>query len=112
MDNQLINRKESCTWLDKKICKIPEDQKCSDDCSLGDLKFNKENIIERMQFEEKEIQRLKKDGLFKNRNTIKDLVMGIVIMQRTLNEHFHHIELKIVDKDIEKSYGFLKKFRK
>lgn len=112
MSSELIDRKENCDWLKKEVCKIPKDTPCPKDCSFVDLKFDKDEIIKRMKKENDEIQKLKKDGLFKNRNKIKDIIMGIYILQKVLSDHFQYIEMKVIDKDLEKSYGFLKRFRK
>jgi len=68
--NELIERKESCVWLKKRVCKITDTKPCPDDCDLKELKFEKDEIIRKMKEEEQNVHKLKKDGIFKNRNTI------------------------------------------
>jgi hypothetical protein len=99
---ELIDRKQSCIWLKESICKIDETKPCDDDCSLKTLDFTKESIEKRMKEEEVEIQRLKKEGMFRNRNKIKDKVMGVYVLQKTLKSHFNVIEPHVVDVDLEK----------
>lgn len=88
---KLISRKDGCVWKLKGICKIPDDKLCPDDCDLKDLEFDKNKIIERMKFEEKEVQRLKKESMWKNRDVIKDRIMGMYVLQKCLKKHFDFI---------------------
>lgn len=99
----MIYTKDNCLWLKNDICHIKNDELCPDDCDLKDLEFDKESIIKRMKDEEINVKKLKKEGIFRNREKIKDKIMGIYTMQKALNKHFNHIEPKVIDKDIERT---------
>lgn len=105
--NELATRKQNCPWLDKEICHIKEEEKCPDDCDLKDLKFDKDEIIKRMKEEEQNVRKLKKEGMFKNRQVIKDKIMGVYTLGKVLKDHFQHIETRIIDKELEKTPMFL-----
>lgn len=108
-ETQLSDRNESCKWKLNKICKIEDSVSCPDDCDLKDLKFDKDEIIKRMKEEENEINRLKKEGIFKNKFILQDKCMGIYVLQKALSGHFGVIEPHLVDKDFEKTANFLTK---
>lgn len=111
MNKSLV--KKECIWFSKKVCKKPEQDKCLDDCSLKELFFSKDVIIKKMKEEEKNVKDLKKKGLFKNRNKIKDKIMGIYVLSKTLKEHFDYNESHVVDPEIERTSNlFTKGFRK
>lgn len=103
---ELIDRKQSCLWLKNSVCKISDIQVCPDDCSLKTLNFDKESIVKRIKEEEEKVYKLKREGMFRNRNKIKDLVMGIYILQKALNKFFDVIEPHVVDKELEKTVTF------
>lgn len=105
----ITNRKENCVWLKKEYCKIPDDVPCDDDCSLKHLKFDKDAIIGQMKDEEKEINKLKTDGMFKNKKVIMDKIAGIFILQKILGTEFQHLETHVVDKDFEKTASIMNK---
>lgn len=111
MVDELIS-KDNCIWFSKLVCKIKRDIACPDDCDLRTLKFEKDEIINRMKEENENIKKLKKEGMFKNREKIGDLVMGVYIMQKALNNHFHHIEPVVVDTDLEKISNTMSTWRK
>lgn len=110
MENLIEKRR--CIWLEKFVCKISDDISCPEDCDLKTLKFEKDEIINRMKQEEQNIHRLKKEGLFKNREKIKDIIMGCYVLQKVLIKHFNHIEPKVVDKDLEKLSNTMRTWRK
>ena len=103
MVNEIVHRKDICPWLKNKICHIEKHEVCPDDCDLKTLRFDKDDIVTRMKEEEKNIQKLKKEGMFKNREKIKDKIAGVYVLQKTLNEHFKHLEPKVMDKDFERT---------
>lgn len=98
--NELIG-KENCIWFSKKICKITEDNSCPVDCSLRELEFNKDSILNRMKEENNNIKELKKKGIWKNRKEIKDKIGGIMSLQKALKKNFNYVESIVVDKDLE-----------
>lgn len=99
MGQEIIER--DCIWLKKEVCHIPSDKPCPDDCDLKTLEFKKEKIIQKMKDEELNVNKLKKEGMFINREKIKDKIMGMYTMQKVLKKHFDYIQPKVVDKDFE-----------
>jgi hypothetical protein len=79
-----------CLWLEKGICHIGNDTSCPVDCDLKSLRFDKDSIVARMREEEKNIYELKRAGMFKNREKIKDKIGGIYVMQKVLKNHFDY----------------------
>jgi hypothetical protein len=101
--------KKNCVWKQKEYCKITEDTVCPEDCSLRSLLFDKDKIIERMKSEEIEIQNLKKDGMFKNKHKIIDLIMGLSVLNKCLVKEFDYKETVVVDKDFERKNAMMLK---
>lgn len=98
--------KRECIWLTKEVCHIKEDEPCPEDCDLKTLNFDKDKIIQRMKEEEAKVKELKKQGMFRNREKIKDKIMGCYSLQKVLKNHFDYIQPKVVDEDFEKSMNF------
>lgn len=109
--NEIIG-KDNCIWFSKSVCKIEKDKVCPEDCDLKTLKFEKDEIINRMKQEEQNIHRLKKEGLFKNMEKIKDIIMGCYVLQKIISKEWNHIEPKVVDKDLEKLSNTMHTWRK
>jgi hypothetical protein len=101
--NELLDEKTICVWLYKSVCKIPEDKSCPVDCSLKGLIFEQDSILAKIKEEEMNIANLKKEGMFRNRQKIRDSVMGIYVLEKTLKEHFNFVAPHVVDKDVEKT---------
>jgi len=94
--------RNTCVWYTKEVCKIPVEIPCMNDCSLKTLEFTSDAIIQRMKDENQAIQKLKREGFFKNRKKIVDLLGGTIALHNALKTHFNIINPLIVDKDIEK----------
>ena len=57
--------------------------------------------------EDAEVKDLKKH-MFRNREKIKDLVMGMFVLQRVLKDSFDYDYVRVVDKEFEKVPNFAK----
>jgi hypothetical protein len=103
MEDELITRKEKCLWLNNNICKIPEHTPCPDDCDLKGVDWNKEAIITKIKEEQERVKQLKKEGMFKNRDKIGDIIAGIWVMENALKNNFDYTETHVIDPETEKT---------
>jgi len=106
---ELLERKEKCLWLKNNVCKITEDKPCPDDCDLKSVVWEKDVILDRIREEQENIKKLKKEGMFKNRDKIGDKIAGLWVLENTLKKHFNYAYAHIVDKEVEKTASIFTK---